>query len=211
MAQAKRQVAHHIRISTLLNGEYVKQEGWEPNYVMTSNGQQVSRVNIIGVIISPPTPVEVEIDDGSGRLILRQFDESVRLMHLKVGDPVIVIGRPREYERQIYVLPEIVKKLQNPEWLKVRQTQLQAETLQAPREEPLKDDHIEPKKQESQSFREQYETIYSLIKQMDDGRGADIEEVLQSANLQNGEEIIKQLILEGEVFEMSPGMLKVLE
>jgi len=210
MAQVKRQVAHHIRISTLLNGEYVKKEGWEPNYVLTTDKDMVSRVNIIGIVISAPKPLEINIDDGSARLVIRQFDESVRLMHLKIGDPVIVIGRPREYERSIYVIPEIVKVIKDHDWIKVRQKELQAEPLKGPSIPRPKDD-IVIDKQEPQTFREQYESIYALIRQLDDGRGADIEQVLQSSNMSDGENIIKQLILEGEVFEMSPGKLKVLD
>ena len=65
--------------------------------------------------------------------------------------------------------------------------------------------------QEAARFRESYERIYSLIRQLDDGKGADVEEVLQTSQIKEGEEIIKQLILEGEVFELFPGRLKVLQ
>jgi len=210
MAQVKRQVAHHIRISTLLNGEYVKKQGWEPNYVLTTEGAMVSRVNIIGIVISPPSPLSLDLDDGSAKLVVRQFDESVRLMHLKIGDPVIVIGRPREYERSIYVIPEIVKVIKDHNWIKVRQQELKAEPLQSPSSH-RPEDEVVIEKQESQTFREQYESIYALIRQLDDGRGADIEQILQSSDMADGEKIIKQLILEGEVFEMSPGKLKILD
>jgi len=208
MAQVKRQIARLVRISTLLNGEYVKQEGWEPNYVLTQSNQRISRANIMAIVISQPSSLEVEVDDGSAKITLRQFDEQVELMKLTIGDPVLIIGRPREFERSMYIIPEVVKKLKNTEWLKVRQQRVPAEQLAPPMR---KEELVEPQKSESHSFRESYEKIYSLIKNLDDGKGADTEAVLLSANLKQGDDIIKQLIMEGEVFELTPGKLKVLE
>lgn len=210
MAQVKRQVARHIRISTLRNGEYVKKEGWEPNYVLTSAGDMVSRVNIIGIVITEPKPLEIQVDDGSAILLVRQFDEHARLMDLKIGDPILLIGRPREYDQEIYVIPEIVKVIKDPFWMKIRQKELLAEPLLDPAKAGEKEEVV-LEEQGPPSFREQYETIYALIRKLDDGRGADIEQVLQSSNNSQGEQVIKQLILEGEVFEMSPGKLKVLD
>lgn len=209
MAEIKRAVARHIRISTLRNGEYVKQGGWDPNFVRISSGEQVSRANVMGVVISEPTELEIHIDDGSAKIALRQFEPTLPLARFKIGDPIVVVGRPREYEREIYILPEIIKKI-DPLWLKVRLQQLPAEhAVQSP-SQPRPDDIPKPQ-QEAARFRENYEKIYSLIRQLDEGKGADVEEVLQTSQVKEGEEIIKQLILEGEVFELFPGRLKVLQ
>ena len=47
----KRQIAYKIRIKDILEGKYVKEEGWNPNYIVTANEKEVSRVNIIGIVI----------------------------------------------------------------------------------------------------------------------------------------------------------------
>ena len=209
MAEIKRAVARHIRISTLRNGEYVKQGGWDPNFVKISSGEQVSRANVMGVVITEPTDLELQIDDGSGKMTLRQFEATLPLTRLRIGDPVLVIGRPREYEREIYLLPYILKKI-DPVWIKVRMQQVPAEESAQKQAQPVNEDLPKPQ-QEAARFRESYERIYSLIRQLDDGKGADVEEVLQTSQIKEGEEIIKQLILEGEVFELFPGRLKVLQ
>ena len=53
--------------------------------------------------------------------------------------------------------------------------------------------------------------IFDLIKEIDDGMGADTQEVITKANMGNAEEIISMLLKEGEVFEIKSGKLKVLE
>ena len=123
----------------------------------------------------------------------------------------MVIGRPREYDREIYVIPEIVKKLKNPIWLKVRQQQIPVEESSDNSDSQQEVSENETSvKSETFNFREQYEKIYSLIKDLDDGSGADVEEVLQQMSGVDAESIVKQLIIEGEVFEITPGKLKIL-
>jgi len=210
MAEIKRLTAVHTRISTIHNSEYVKQEGWDPNYLLTEKGAKISRINVLAIVVSDPTDNQIEVDDGSAKIVIRQFEDKLRFSNLKIGTPVLIIGKPRQYERVMYILPEIVKKLENPEWLKVRANSCPSPALQTPAG-PIEEKPIEQKPHEAQTFRESYESIYALIRNLDDGRGADIEEVLQSANQKNGEDIIKQLIIEGEVFELQPGKLKILE
>ena len=50
-----------------------------------------------------------------------------------------------------------------------------------------------------------------MIKKLDEGGGADHEEVLAKSNIPNGEQIIEMLMREGEIFLVAPGKLKVLE
>ena len=50
--------------------------------------------------------------------------------------------------------------------------------------------------------------VIRIIKEKDKGDGIDFEEVLK---LVNNEEIIKELLKKGELFEIRPGRLKVLE
>ena len=210
MAEIKRQVAVPLRIRTLKESRYVKQEGWEPNYIITPSEKKVSRVNLMGLVISSPAEDTLQIDDGTGSITVRQFDQDLRLTHLKPQDAVLIVGRPREYEREIYVIPEIVKKLKNPLWLKVRHQQVPPEDFSSRKEDQSDSlDHTSVKS-ETVSFREQYEQIYALIKDLDDGGGADIEEVLQQMSGPEAESIVRQLIIEGEVFEITPGKLKIL-
>ncbi|MBU0535404.1 MAG: hypothetical protein KKE20_00430 [Nanoarchaeota archaeon] len=129
MENQARQTAVKTRISSLINGQYVVQQGWEPNYILY-NDEKISRINIIGVIVSKnqnelSNNKSVMIDDGSGRISVRTFDESSVLDSVSVGEMIILIGRPREYGNEIYIVPEIIKPLQDKRWAEVRRLELE--------------------------------------------------------------------------------------
>lgn len=234
----KRQVAVKLRISDLLSGRYVVEEGWNPNYVLTKDGRKASRVNLFGVVISNPT-IEVNyrstmLDDGSGNISVRSFDETDLFHGLSLGDAVFVIGRPRQYGNEVYIMPEIVKKVKNKIWIEVRKKELEklsgnaaainpanpaastAESEPQPfhsaSEEVVGDGTAEDKAEETkQEEQTPQQKIYSLIKELDKGEGALFEEILEKSGIADAEKIISRLLMEGEIFELGKGKLKVLE
>ena len=52
--------------------------------------------------------------------------------------------------------------------------------------------------------------ISQLIEKLDTGTGADCEEVIKQAEVETAEKVISLLIQEGEIFEFTPGKLKLL-
>ncbi len=199
----ERQIAHKVAIKWILEGKYVKEEGWEPNYILSKDGVKISRVNLIGTIISKEDGdnfVSVVLDDGSGKISVRTFEQKGLLVDLKIGDTVLVIGRPREYGER-YVLLEILKKLQDNKWIKIRKLEL---------------GKVEPRKIEV-SVEENVETkqdsvadnVIECIKRLDSGEGVDFEVVLEQ--VKGSKEVVDALLKEGDVFEVKPGRLKVLE
>ena len=236
--QNQRQVAAKVRIADILRGKYIKEEGWNPNYVLMQNGKKASRVNMLGTVISMPT-VEmsyrsITLDDGSGAIAVRSFDEADLFQGIGLGDIIFVIGRPREYGSEIYVMPEIIKKVPDKRWIEVRKAELEKEKIQTPssnenkeeippqltetqpeiavKEETLEESEaVEEKLGPQNNEPNTQQKIYSLIKELDNGNGAEFEEVLEKSNVPKAEKIISQLLMEGEIFELSKGKLKVLE
>jgi len=228
----KRQVAVKARIVELLSGKYVKEEGWNPNYVLTKDGRKASRVNLLGTVVSVPVMDmsyrSVMLDDGSGNIPVRSFDESDIFKDVSLGDIVFVIGRPREYGNELYIMPEIIKKVANKSWIEVRRLETEKNIISMPAPEPdsrqckepeineecLEDEPAEgtaapePAKESSQS---EQQKVYSLVKELDTGNGAEFEQILEKAGSANAEKIISQLLMEGEIFELGKGRLKVLE
>jgi RPA family protein len=203
----KRQIAYKVRIKEIINGKYVKEEGWQPNYIITQDNKQISRINLIGTVVSTPADEEINyqsitLDDGTGRISARVFEQNNFFNNINIGDVVLVIARPREYNNQIYLLPEILKKMQDKGWIKVRELELKKQPKNIEEEEPKKEEIIEDI-QESIPNR-----IINLIKEKDKGDGVDFEEILKEIN---NEETIKELLKKGELFEVRPGRLKVLE
>lgn len=216
--QYKRCVAQKARIKDMLDGEYVKENGWTPNYIITPNNEKVSRVNLIGVLVSmikdeASSYQTMIIDDGSAKISVRNFDGNIS-RSLSIGDIVLIIGRPREYNTERYISSEIIRKVTDSRWLDVRKHELdQRPTLPS----------IKPSKQEktsSSSPEERFDTkdvgltakeLYNTIREFDNGSGADFNVILEKYKDNKTEELINYLLEEGEIFEVSPGKLKVLE
>jgi RPA family protein len=213
--QTKRQVAYKVQIKDLINGRYIKKEGWQPNLLITASGLEISRINLIGTIVTAPSMDlnfrTLLLDDGSGKVCLRSFDEKDIFADTNIGDIVLVIGRPREYNNEKYIIPEIVKRIDNKKWVKVRMLELEKsrKSIKEVGEESTKEEVIvesPPPTSESVTQR-----IHNLIRDLDPGQGADYDAVLENAHSDKAETIISNLLKEGEVFEISPGKLKILE
>ncbi len=208
----KRQVAYIVNIKDLVDGEYVKVEGeWEPNFINIGD-RKVNRVNIIATVVSTePDSWQVAVDDGTSLIRVRAFNDNKILKGVGVGDTIILIGRPREYGGEIYIVPEIVKKVSNLAWIEVRKHELGAfkagpAQMRAP--EQQSEEQVVEKVVSGKSETEQ---IYELIKTLDLGNGADHETIAVKSGIVNPDKVISALLEQGEIFETKPGRLKVLE
>jgi RPA family protein len=211
----KRQTAYKVRIAELLNAKYVKEEGWLPNYVKTGN-LQVSRVNLVAAVISAGE--EIVIDDGSGSITIRSFDS--KPLDFDVGDVVLIIGRVREYGSQKYVTPEIIKKVDD-KVAKLRLLELEKQNLSEPKKtvavieekERKAAETITEESVEEEELEGKPKKIYELIKNLDFGEGADFDEVISKVgdDEDETEKGIDFLLKKGEIFELRPGKLKVME
>lgn len=196
-----RQVAYHIWIKELIEGDYQEQEGWEPNLLHTGRGT-VSRVNLIGTFLQMQGGSF--LDDGTGQIQLRSFEETPGLTDAKQGDVVLVIGRPRLYQETLFIIPEVVRGV-DKKWALVRKNELG--DIKQYEKKPPKVEQVPP-----QPISENLaEKIVDIIAELDSGDGADIDAIVEKSGLgERAEEIVQQLLLDGEIFEIRPGILKVL-
>ncbi len=222
--QQKRQVAVKAKIAELINGKYVKEEGWQPNYILTDGNRNISRVNLLGVVVGEPSVEQnnqnLTIDDGTGRINIRSFDGNVVLNKYNLGDVVLLIGRPREYNDEKYLIPEIIKKIEDKNWIEVRKKELEKlELLSLRNKEKVIENPILVEEERIESVEEEkvevvetaYEKIINKIREMDGGEGVNVDELVGLLNDPNSEKTINNLLEQGEIFEVKPGMVKVLE
>jgi len=111
----QRKPAIHTWISEISSGSIVQQED-QPSVLLLQNGIQLERTRIYGTVVSTG---ELVVDDGTGSILVRAFDANVQL---PIGTFVLVIGKPRIYNNEPYILGEIVKKI-DEKWLEVRKKQ----------------------------------------------------------------------------------------
>ena len=199
----KRQIAYKIRIKNILDSKYVKTEGFNPNYLET-NGKEISRINLMGVVVQKSDLNNYNtliIDDVTGKISARVFESNVLLDRIEISDAVLIIGRPREFSNEKYVLIELIKKI-DPLWAKVRKLEL----VEVKEENNLS---------ESGPVKEEVVTsstnqIVKLIKELDKGHGVSIEDI-SSKDIEDIDKMINILLKGGDIFEVKPGKLKVLE
>ncbi|PIN79317.1 hypothetical protein COY26_04100 [Candidatus Woesearchaeota archaeon CG_4_10_14_0_2_um_filter_33_10] len=213
----KRQIAYKARIADLINGGYVKEEGWTPNYIITKQGKHISRINLIGTVISKTEEgseyQSLVVDDGSGTISLRLFEKNDNVKNIEIGDVVLLIGRPREYGSEKYIVPEIIKKINNKKWIDVRKIELGIENLKTKKDELGKEEVVVEKIDDStkEKTASNPQIVYEAVKELDSGQGVDIDKVIKKTGIRDAEEIIKKFLREGEMFEIRPGKIKILE
>ncbi|RLG17191.1 hypothetical protein DRN75_04010 [Nanoarchaeota archaeon] len=196
----KRQTAYRINIKQILNAEYIKKPGWDPNVIKDDFGREISRVNIVGVVLSKSEDLNyksITIDDGSGIISVRSFGDENLFSNIEIGDVVCVIGRPREYSNQKYVVAEIVKRVRSKKFLELRKLEIELEQKMLSKKkekEPVKAD-----------------IIYNLIKELDEGDGVSIQEIMKkTSGIDDVEKIVKKMLENGDIYEIRKGRFKTL-
>ena len=208
----KRQVAYKVRISDILNSKFIKDE-FISGYIRL-NDAIVARVNIMGTVVHKTEQSSnyssAIVDDGTGKILLRSFENSLSFQNVDVGDAVLAVGRVREFNSERYIMPEILKKINNFEWLNVRKLELKDFNVVYQEDEKQKS-RISEENTEKIVEPNIYESVYSLIRSLDSGNGVLVEDVIKKSNNSEAEVIINKLLESGDIFEISSGKIKVLE
>src|SRR3989344_7464946 len=218
-----RQPAIKITIKELESSEYFEEQNQNPNYLITNEGKKVYRINLLATIVHKEflgSMSNLLIDDGTGKIILRFFEENKSVLNLEVGDVILVIGKARRYNQEKYVFPEIVKKT-NPLWLKLRSQELQVKAKIIQEKAALILDKSELKKGEEkdednvEEIEENdpllpYQKISKLISELDRGEGVLIEEIIEKSPLEKTEELLEKMLENGDIFQNMPGKVRVL-
>lgn len=207
--EIKRQTAYKCTIATLNKGVFVKKQGWESNYLMTEYGD-FSRVNIIAVVVGKDESNGITLDDGTGQISGKLFERVEQLEEIVVGSLVLIIGRPREFNNKIYLTIEIVKSVQ-PGWIAYRKKELTLiKKLRELEDLPKEKKSLEPEIIESTGTLSSKEKIAKLIKDLDRGEGASIDDVMRLSKVVNGEELISDMMMRGEIYESKAGYIKTM-
>ena len=227
-----RQVAIKTTIQNLLLGKYIQEKENEPNYLLTKNDERIFRINLMAVILNKEKQGAITnfiVDDGTGKIALRSFEENKIIDSLGIGNSILIIGKIRTYNQEKYISPEIIKKI-DAEWLKLRSLELkhlidhqkkEVVSEEIEKSESVKD--VENEKVVQQQTNGELEVIEKteeiflpiekltkLIKEMDKGEGVLIEEVISTSQINETEKLLEKMLENGDIFQNSPGKVKVL-
>ncbi len=208
----KRQTAHKSRIADVLNAHYFKTEGSNPNY-MNIAGKEIYRVNIVATVIEKAeftSYINFLIDDGSGRISARAFENTKQAAKIEIGNVVQMIGKPREFSSEKYLLVEAIKNVDH-KWALVRKKEIEIFGASNGFSEIIKENGVQPEEYGEEAYSSSPSSkIIRIIKELDKGEGVTAED-LASKNINDVDKMVGMLLKDGDIFEIKPGRLKVLE
>ncbi len=201
MENIKRNIAYKLRIGSLFLGKNII-EGEKFKFLEFGN-KKIVRINIVANIIEKYISDDsrysaLNIDDASGQIRLKVFGEQEvkKAESFSQGDTIMVIGNLKLYRNELYISPEIIKKL-DPRYLLVRKLELENNV------EKIKDN------KESGAVRDK---IIDIIKNAEKQGGVDTEKIVMEMkadpSIINAE--IRKILEEGLAYEPRPGRIRYL-
>lgn len=242
MTDKKRLTAKKVRIADIINGKFFpgSKENMRPGYAITPFGQKISRVNLIATVTDKflsedENYCSITVDDGTEAVRVKTFRENVGLLKdLEPGNLVLVIGKLKEYNDEVYVNGEIIRKVET-NYESLRKLEILNELvgqkktvdeikslIEQTSEEELKE-HVKNKfgmdEESLQVVRENLRVvkeidykpkILELIGSLDEGKGVEISKIFELSDLPENviESAISELLASGVLFEPQVGLLK---
>jgi len=241
MEEVKRLNAKKVRIVDLINGKFFpgSKEEMKAGYVITKFGQKISKVNLIGTVIDKFVSEDgnyssVTVDDGTEAIRVKVFKEDVELLkNAEPGKTVLVIGKLKNYNNEVYVNGEIVREVE-PDHESLRKLEILKELIgqkktvsevrnlmdQASEEEAI--EYAKSKGIDEEGLQAVMEDlkitkevdykpkILELINSLDQGNGVEIGKILELSDLPENviENGINELLGSGTLYEPRAGVLK---
>ena len=202
----KRETAHKLRIGNLLRGTQIFETSETLNkrllHIELGN-KRILRVNVVANVVDKYESetesrfASITLDDGSGQIRVRVFGEDInKFKEITQGNTLIVIGLLRSYNQELYILPEIIRKI-DPRYLLVRKLEIEKS------EKPLANN------KEIKSLREE---ISNMIKEAEANEGIDKDQIIMSIKSQPEliTQEIQKLLEDGIIYEPRPGRVRYL-
>ena len=212
--QLKRQTAYKFWIGDLLSGEQKLNNDGMRYFLI--KGKDVVRVNVISVAISmyensDAKYAAITLDDGSGNIRMKVWEDDFKILQgIGLGDVILVIGRLYEQNNEIFLRPEIVRKM-DVEWMKARNAELKREhgspSIVEDKKLEVIEEKVEEKIEPSVLAREK---VFLIVGNAPD-EGIEISELIARSGMKEDlvEKAVDELLREGEVFSPRAGFVKL--
>lgn len=224
----KRMTAKKVRISDIVNGKWEKKEGMVPSFVVAPNGNEISRARIIGTVVSGFVAEDgnfasLTLDDSTETIRIKTFKTTKPIDSFETGSVVEAIGKIREYLGEIYMIPEIVKAIDDPNLELLRKLEIMKGTGSIGSQDNVKEaEKAEEKATESKAEMKEEkpaerkedkgELKREILKFIEGGEdGIEYTKILENFkdNKENEiESVINDVLAEGICYEPTPGKIK---
>ncbi len=244
--EIRRSPAIKTRIVDIVNGKYFSadKEKMKAAFVVTQFGQKISRLNLIATVIDKFVAEDgnycsLTLDDGTSLIKAKSFKEEARMLKdFELGDLVLLIGKLREYNGEIYINAEATRKILDANFEVLRRFEILHELrkrknmveelrnlTEQTSEEELRDYAKRKYGIEGEALQFIKETpanektedykpaLLEVISSLDEGRGVEINKIFQVANLPETvvENTLNELLANGSLYEPTVGILKIIK
>lgn len=240
----RRLIAKVSNVKEIVTGKFIKRPGFQSSYVLTEHGRKLSRIRTLGVVVDKFSSQDgnygsITLDDGTGTVRCKAFVNTKIFDGIVAGDLIDVFGKIREYQQEIYVIPEIIRKADpNLETLRILELkklqkeqkekfeklkQLQARTsnlteLKNAAKNFLTPEEVEAMVEAQEIFKEENTRtdaktkVLQLIISLDEGTGVEYKDILDKSGFSEHDIdlAIQDLLESGICFEPAPGKIKKL-
>ncbi len=217
-ASFQREPARRILLRHLHQGRINIEEG-TPRLLLPSL-EKVSRISVVANVLAKEKKgniTNVLVDDGTGQTVARFFEAAPLLEYISIGETILIVGKPRIYNQEIYLSPEIIKRVSSF-WLRVRQAELNrgpwVAALPDTGEESSPEEKIKMEEVLLESAGKEdlplTGKVLCLIKEMDGGGGVLVEELIEKSPVKGVEQALEKMMESGEIFQNAPGKVKAL-
>ncbi len=214
----KRLPSKGIWINDIITREVIKGSGWDPSYIVV-DGQHVSRVNLVATVVSKFVSEDgnygsITLDDGSETIRVKAFGPDViKIENTAVGKLIRFGGKIKEYNEEIYLAPEIIRNLEDPNWVVVHKLLLGKPKSEVKQEIKIEISQDKAEEEIKRADKNIYKTVLDIIRSLSGNDGAVFEEVISKSGLdeEEGKNVIIGLLKSGDIYEPKKGKLKVLD
>lgn len=244
--EIRRAPAIKTRIVDVVNGKFfsAEKEKMKAAYVVTSFGQRISRLNLIATVIDKFVAEDdnycsLTLDDGTSLIKAKSFKEDTKMLKdFELGDLILLIGKLREYNGEVYINAEATRKILDANFEVLRRFEILQELkkrkiiadelknlINQTSEEELRE-YAKKKygiEEESLQFIKESSTIEKIedykpallevISKLDEGNGVEINKIFEVANLPESvvENTLNELLANGSLYEPTVGVLKIIK
>ena len=153
MDERKKLIAYKVWINDILNSKIYKEEDgdFSISYIKVKD-IRISKINIMANIVEKflsedKNFASITLDDGSGAIRVKTWKEdTMKVENFNVGDIVNIIGRPRTYNEESFIVPELIRKVDDPNFEVLRKLEL-LKLYGKPNLNGMKIDHTEIKEE----------------------------------------------------------------
>jgi len=196
--------AYKVKAEDLLFGkvEVSEESGLS---LITPWGIKIKRARLLGTVVDKYVKTDgtygvINVDDGSGVIRVKVWREDLKMIeNIKESDIVDVIGRIKERDGEVYITPDVIIKVTDPNFEILRELEILEERWRLLKSGKKPNEEISLK-----------ERIVEVLRREKKRMGVEEISKLLEAPMDEIERLLRELLAEGKIVESEVGKFEVI-